>query len=102
MHAFRHAHASLLLNVGAPATVAKEQMRHADARVTLAVYGHVVGEAQRQAVEKVGEILRPRDAETAVNCAQMRPNWGCPVSRIKHLRNVGCGFDSHRPLHKSR
>lgn len=59
MHAFRHAHASLLLDVGAPATVAKEQMRHADARVTLGVYGHVVGDAQRQAVDKVGEILRP-------------------------------------------
>ena len=74
MHAFRHAHASLLLDVGAPATVAKEQMRHADARVTLAVYGHVVGDAQPQAVEKVGEMLRPKDAEEALNCAQMRPN----------------------------
>lgn len=59
MHAFRHSHASLLLDVGAPPTVAKEQMRHADARVTLGVYGHVVGNAQREAVDKVGEILRP-------------------------------------------
>ncbi len=59
MHAFRHAHASLLMNVGAPATVTMEQMRHSDARITLGVYGHVIGDAQREAVDKVGEILRP-------------------------------------------
>ncbi|HEY6127422.1 MAG TPA: site-specific integrase [Candidatus Acidoferrum sp.] len=70
MHAFRHCHASLLMDVGAPATVAKEQMRHSDARVTLGIYGHVIGDSQRDAVEKVGELLRP-DAKF---CAQLRPN----------------------------
>jgi integrase len=59
MHAFRHAHASMLMDVGAPATVTKEQMRHSDARITLGVYGHVIGDAQREAVDKVGELLRP-------------------------------------------
>jgi integrase len=59
MHAFRDAHASLLMDVGAPATVTKEQMRHSDARITLGVYGHVIGDAQREAVDKVSEILRP-------------------------------------------
>jgi integrase len=59
MHAFRHAHASLLLDVGANPKVAQEQMRHSDARITLGVYGHVIGDAQRDAVNKVGEILRP-------------------------------------------
>jgi integrase len=58
MHAFRHAHASLLLDVGANPKVAQEQMRHSDARITLGVYGHVIGDAQRDAVNKVGEILR--------------------------------------------
>jgi len=66
MHAFRHAHASLLLDVGAPATVARDQMRHSDARVTLAVYGHVIGDAQREAVDKVGEILRPDAPKSGV------------------------------------
>jgi integrase len=70
MHAFRHCHASLLLDVGANAKVAQEQLRHSDARITLGVYGHVIGDAQREAVDKVGEILRP-DAKF---CAQMRPN----------------------------
>jgi integrase len=59
MHAFRHCHASLLLDTGANVKVAQEQLRHSDARITLGIYGHVIGEAQRDAVNKVGEILRP-------------------------------------------
>jgi integrase len=68
MHAFRHCHASLLMDVGANPMVTKDQMRHSDARITLGVYGHVIGNSQRDAVDKVGELLRP------TFCAQMRPN----------------------------
>lgn len=70
MHAFRHCHASLLIDVGANPKVAQLQMRHSDARTTLEAYAHVIGDAQREAVERVSEMLRP-DAEF---CAQMRPN----------------------------
>jgi hypothetical protein len=59
MHGMRLAHASLLMDVGAPATVTKEQMRQSDARITLGVYGHVIGDAQREAVDKVGKLLSP-------------------------------------------
>lgn len=59
MHAFRHCHASLLMDVGANPTVTKEQMRHSDARITLEAYAHIIGDSQRDAVDKVGEILRP-------------------------------------------
>lgn len=70
MHAFRHCHASLLIDVGANPKVAQQQMRHSDARITLEAYAHVIGDAQREAVKRVGEMLRP-DAEF---CAQVRPN----------------------------
>lgn len=69
-HAFRHCHASLLIDVGANPKVAQEQMRHSDARITLQAYAHVIGNAQREAVDKVGKMLSP-DAEF---CAQVRPN----------------------------
>lgn len=59
-HAFRHMHASLLLETGASPKVAQAQLRHSDARLTLGVYGHVVGDSQRNAVERVAEILRPK------------------------------------------
>ena len=48
--------------------VTKDQMRHSDARVTLGVYGHVIGDSQRDAVDKVGDIVQ--------KCAQMRPKSG--------------------------
>jgi integrase len=59
MHAFRHCHASLLMNVAANPTVTRTQMRHSDARITLEDYGHLIGDSQQDAMDKVGEILRP-------------------------------------------
>jgi integrase len=70
MHSFRHCHASLLIDTGANPKVAQQQMRHADARITLEAYTQLIDDAQRQAVERVGEMLRP-DAKF---CAQLRPN----------------------------
>jgi len=59
LHAFRHFHSSMLLELGAAPQVAQAQMRHSDPRITLEVYSHVVGESQRKAVERVAEILAP-------------------------------------------
>ena len=64
LHAFRHFHASMLLELGAAPQVAQAQMRHSDPRITLEVYGHVVGESQRQAVDRVAEILAPIGPKT--------------------------------------
>ena len=69
LHAFRHTHSSLLLDVGAPPTVAQAQLRHSDPRITLGIYGHVVGDAQRNAVEKVAQLLRP-DAPKSGNSGE--------------------------------
>jgi integrase len=57
LHAFRHSHTALLLDSGATPKVVQRQLRHADARTTLEIYGHVVGDAQREAVEKVASIV---------------------------------------------
>jgi integrase len=57
LHAFRHSHTSLLLHSGATPKVVQTQLRHSDARTTLEIYGHVVGDAQREAVEKVASYL---------------------------------------------
>ena len=69
LHAFRHTHSSLLLDVGAPPTVAQAQLRHSDPRITLGIYGHVVGDAQRNAVERVAQLLRP-DAPKSGNSGE--------------------------------
>jgi integrase len=57
LHAFRHTHTALLLDSGATPKVVQRQLRHSDARTTLEIYGHVVGDAHREAVEKVASVL---------------------------------------------
>jgi len=51
LHAFRHSHTALLPDSGATPKVVQRQIRHADARTTLQIYRHVVGDAHREAVE---------------------------------------------------
>jgi integrase len=57
LHAFRHTHTALLFDSGATPKVVQRQLRHSDARTTLEIYGHVVGDAHREAVEKVASIV---------------------------------------------
>jgi integrase len=51
-HALRHGTASALLAGGATPAVVQRQLRHSDARITLEIYGHVVGDDQREAVQR--------------------------------------------------
>jgi integrase len=67
LHAFRHTHSSLHLETGASPTVAQAQLRHSDARITLGVYGHVIGDSQRNAVEKVANLLAPSGPKSVVS-----------------------------------
>jgi integrase len=50
-HSMRHGTCSALLADGATPAVVQKQLRHSDARITLGIYGHVVGDQQRVAVE---------------------------------------------------
>jgi integrase len=59
MHAFRHSHGSLMHSTGASLKVAQTQLRHADASTTSRYYLHVIGSEQRDAAEKVAQILCP-------------------------------------------
>jgi site-specific recombinase XerD len=56
-HAVRHGVASELINSGTPITVVRDQMRHSDVRVTLGIYGHVIGNAQRKAVDSLSRTM---------------------------------------------
>jgi len=58
LHAFRHMAASELLEHGASPSVVQRQMRHRDSRITLQKYSHVIGDAQRRAVDSLaGRVL---------------------------------------------
>ncbi len=50
-HGMRHGAASALLADGASPALVQKQLRHSDPRITLGVYGHVLGDQQRTAVQ---------------------------------------------------
>jgi integrase len=50
-HSIRHGACSALLADGATPAVVQRQLRHSDPRITLGIYGHVVGSQQRDAVQ---------------------------------------------------
>lgn len=50
-HSLRHGAASAPLADGATPAVVQKQLRHSDPRITLGVYGHVIGNQQRDTVE---------------------------------------------------
>jgi integrase len=52
IHCFRHGVTSELLESGTPIHVVTRLMRHADSKVTLQHYSHIVGDAERVASEK--------------------------------------------------
>jgi integrase len=64
-HSMRHGAASSLLADGATPAVVQRQLRHSDARITLGIYGHVVGNQQREAVEN----RSARIAKYAASCS---------------------------------
>jgi integrase len=56
-HAFRHMHATILLETGATPKVTQRQLRHADSRVTLDHYAHLIDSSHREAVERAAAFL---------------------------------------------
>jgi integrase len=74
LHAFRHAAASELLEEGVPLSVVQRQLRHCDARTTLQKYGHVVGDAQRRAVNTLAKKIERHVAIELEPSAEMEPS----------------------------
>jgi integrase len=57
-HDLRHTCASLLLLTGVHPKVVQERLGHATIAVTLGTYSHVLGTLQREAADKLDEVLR--------------------------------------------
>ena len=56
-HDLRHAAATFMLTKGVPLKVVQKVLGHSQIGVTANIYGHVMPELQREAAEKVGELL---------------------------------------------
>jgi integrase len=56
-HDLRHAHASLMLAQGTHPKVVSERLGHATVGITLDIYSHVLPGLQREAAERLDELL---------------------------------------------
>ncbi len=56
-HSLRHMHASLLLAQGLPITTVSARLGHASPNVTLGIYAHALGDADRQAAQALERAL---------------------------------------------
>lgn len=56
-HDLRHTHATLLLTAGVPVNAVATRLGHSTPVVTLTVYGHVIRQAEEQAVSVAGTLL---------------------------------------------
>jgi integrase len=56
-HAIRHTAGSIMLESGASIINVQKQLRHSSPTVTLNVYGHVLGDSQRQAASKLASLV---------------------------------------------
>lgn len=54
---FRHLHGTLLSQLGVPIAVTQAQLGHADPRITISIYTHVLSDVQRDAVLRLERFL---------------------------------------------
>jgi integrase len=81
-HSLRHGAASSLLADGATPAVVQRQLRHSDARITLGIYGHVIGDDQRNVVQtrstrgELSQLVESRElVERATVSCQKSIGW---------------------------
>ena len=60
-HDLRHTFASLLLQNGENLMYVKEQLGHSSIQVTVDIYGHLIPGANRQAVDRLDDVVRTSD-----------------------------------------
>lgn len=58
-HGLRHGHASLMLALGIDIKVRSERLGHSTIAITGDLYDHVASDLDRQAADKIGELLKP-------------------------------------------
>lgn len=74
LHDLRHFTATRLLDAGVPVRTVSGRLGHANAAMTLNVYGHFVASSDRQAAEIVGGLVaNPRGIEPAARHPRLRP-----------------------------
>ena len=59
-HDLRHTAATMMLNFGIPVIIVSKRLGHAQASITLEVYGHLIPSKQEEAARVMDELMNPK------------------------------------------
>ena len=59
-HQLRHTNASLLIGQGVDVATVSRRLGHADKTITLKIYAHAIKEHDREAADKLGNLLKKK------------------------------------------
>src|SRR5690606_32057461 len=82
-HDLRHSAASILLEMGVHPKIVAEMLGHSQISITMDIYSHAIPGLQKVAVEKMGEALFGRRAESET--ATEERTWKRPQRRVSRL-----------------
>jgi len=60
-HQLRHTNASLLISQGVDVATVSSRLGHADKSITLKLYTHAIKELDKEAADKLGNLLNKKD-----------------------------------------
>ena len=72
IHCFRHSVASELLEAGTPIHVVTRLARHADSKVTLEHYAHILSDSERVASERLSRKIEAQESDSNSGPAEAR------------------------------
>ncbi|HEX9035503.1 MAG TPA: tyrosine-type recombinase/integrase [Ktedonobacterales bacterium] len=73
-HDLRHSFATLMLTIGVTPKVVAEMLGHSSVNLTLTLYSHVLPHMQREAVEKLSQLLSPGSPDLERNNLDRPPS----------------------------
>ncbi|WP_373180066.1 tyrosine-type recombinase/integrase [Enterococcus durans] len=87
IHALRHSHASLLIQMGENPLIIKERLGHEDIETTLGTYGHLYPNSNFQVAEKLNGVI---DFEPAKENHDTSPRNQFTVDYLRRSENKKC------------
>ncbi|MFP3488914.1 tyrosine-type recombinase/integrase, partial [Staphylococcus sp. SIMBA_130] len=66
-HDLRHTHASLLLKQGVNPKIVSERLGHANVRITLETYSHLLPNLQKDTAEQFGKLFYREEDDTKLD-----------------------------------
>lgn len=82
LHSLRHMHISLLAHAGVPVKAVQQRVGHANPSITLNIYTHALGDADRRAADALDTLLGNKPNQAELDAELMRLRKGARRRRL--------------------